>query len=35
MIGVYRGERRYRFDQLDVLPVKEFLRQLHRGDVFD
>lgn len=34
MIGVYRGSRAYHFDGVDVLPVTEFLRQLHRGEVF-
>jgi predicted AAA+ superfamily ATPase len=34
MIGVYTGERAYHFDGLDVLPVAEFLRQLHAGEVF-
>ena len=34
MIGVYTGARRYHFDGLDVLPLGEFLRQLHAGEVF-
>jgi predicted AAA+ superfamily ATPase len=34
MLGVYTGERAYAFDQLDVLPVRDFLRQLHQGSVF-
>ncbi len=34
LIGVYRGARRYRFDGLDVLPVGEFLEELHAGQVF-
>jgi uncharacterized protein len=34
MIGVYTGERQYRYDNLDVMPVAVFLRQLHGGDVF-
>jgi uncharacterized protein len=34
MIGVYRGSRRYRFGDLDVLPVEEFLSELHKGLVF-
>lgn len=34
MIGVYTGERAYAFGELDVLPARDFLRQLHRGDVF-
>jgi predicted AAA+ superfamily ATPase len=34
MIGVYTGPRPYRYDDLDVLPVEDFLRQLHEGQVF-
>jgi predicted AAA+ superfamily ATPase len=34
MIGVYRGTETLTFDRLDVLPVLEFLRQLHAGLVF-
>ena len=34
MLGVYSGTRSYHFDGVDVLPVQEFLRQLHRGEVF-
>ena len=34
MIGVYTGTRAYHFDGVDVLPVKEFLEQLHQGEVF-
>jgi predicted AAA+ superfamily ATPase len=34
MIGVYRGSRRYRFGDMDVLPVEEFLSELHEGLVF-
>ena len=34
MIGVYRGSRRYRFGDLDILPVEEFLNDLHAGLVF-
>ncbi len=34
MIGVYAGKRTYRFADLDILPVEEFLNQLHQGDVF-
>jgi len=34
MIGVYTGPRSYRYDDLDVLPVEDFLRQLHQGQVF-
>jgi len=33
-IGVYRGKRRYRFGEVDVLPVEEFLHELHAGGVF-
>ena len=34
MIGVYTGARSYHYDGVDVLPVKEFLEQLHHGQVF-
>ncbi|MBU4036048.1 MAG: ATP-binding protein, partial [Proteobacteria bacterium] len=34
MIGIYNGTRVYHYDGVDVLPVKEFLEQLHRGKVF-
>lgn len=34
MIGVYTGSRAWHFEGLDVLPVAEFLRQLHQGKVF-
>lgn len=34
MIGIYTGKQTYHFDGLDVLPVKDFLNQLHQGDVF-
>jgi predicted AAA+ superfamily ATPase len=34
MIGIYTGKRTYHFDGIDVLPVEEFLKRLHRGDVF-
>ena len=34
MIGVYTGERSYHFRGVDVLPVGQFLAQLHAGDIF-
>lgn len=34
MIGIYTGKRAYHFDGLDVLPVKNFLKRLHQGEVF-
>jgi predicted AAA+ superfamily ATPase len=34
MIGVYTGPRSYHYDGLDVLPVEDFLRQLHQGQVY-
>lgn len=34
MIGVYTGPRAYHFDGVDVLPVQQFLRALHAGEVF-
>jgi uncharacterized protein len=33
-IGVYRGTRAYRFDDVDVFPVEIFLRALHGGELF-
>lgn len=34
LYGVYTGERAYQFDDVQVLPVVEFLTTLHRGEVF-
>ncbi len=34
MIGVYLGQRTYHFDGVDVLPVEEFFKQLHSGEIF-
>ena len=34
MIGVYTGDRTYHYEGLDVLPIAEFLKQLHQGKVF-
>lgn len=34
MIGIYTGKRAYHFEGIDVLPVKDFLKRLHQGDVF-
>lgn len=34
MIGIYTGKRVYHFEGVDVLPVNEFLEQLHNGQVF-
>ena len=34
MIGVYCGNRGYRFGNVQVLPVKDFIRSLHSGQVF-
>ncbi|MEA3279993.1 MAG: AAA family ATPase [Thermodesulfobacteriota bacterium] len=34
MIGIYMGKRAYHFDGIDVLPLKDFLKRLHQGDVF-
>jgi predicted AAA+ superfamily ATPase len=33
-IGVYTGDRSLYFDDMQVLPVQEFLRQLHAGEIF-
>ena len=34
MYGIYTGPRIYRFNGLKVLPVLDFLRALHRGEIF-
>jgi len=34
MIGIYCGSRSYRFDDLQVWPVGEFVKALHAGEVF-
>ena len=34
MIGVYCGKRTYRFDNIEVLPVAEFLKAFFSGEVF-
>ena len=34
MIGVYCGDRRYRFGDLEVWPVKDFLKALYAGEIF-
>jgi hypothetical protein len=34
MIGVYCGKCTYRFDNIEVLPVAEFLKALFSGEVF-
>jgi len=34
MIGVYCGERRYRFGNIQVWPVKDFIQALYAGEVF-
>ena len=34
MIGVYTGTRAYHFDGLDVLPVEQFVAELHTGKIF-
>ena len=33
-IGIYRGNRRYEFDGVEVLPVEDFLKELWEGKVF-
>ena len=30
----YTGSRRYRFEDVEVIPLAEFLRELHQGSVF-
>jgi predicted AAA+ superfamily ATPase len=34
MIGIYCGEKTYRFGDVDVYPVEAFIRRLTAGDVF-
>jgi len=34
MIGVYCGEKRYRFGNLVVYPVKAFIEALYAGEIF-
>ncbi|MBI4223973.1 MAG: hypothetical protein HY609_03490, partial [Deltaproteobacteria bacterium] len=34
MIGVYCGKERYYFDDVEVYPVEDFLRELFDGKVF-
>jgi predicted AAA+ superfamily ATPase len=34
LIAVYAGTRPYHFASLDVLPVSEFLQDLHHGEIF-
>jgi len=34
MIGVYCGTETYHFDGVDVLPVMQFLKMLHGGEIF-
>jgi len=34
MIGVYCGPRPYRFDDVQVLPVGDFVKALFSGEVF-
>lgn len=34
MFGVYRGTRRYHTNGVDILPVEDFFRALHAGEVF-
>jgi hypothetical protein len=34
MIGVYCGQRSYRFGDIEVYPVKEFIRLLSAGEFF-
>ena len=34
MVGVYTGPRAYHFEGVDVLPVVDFLKALHQGEIF-
>lgn len=33
-IGIYTGERRYKFGNVEVYPVEDFLTELHKGNIF-
>jgi hypothetical protein len=34
MIGVYCGAKRYQFDNVTVIPVREFIDELYNGKIF-
>lgn len=34
MIGIYCGSKSYRFDELQVWPVEEFVKELHAGKIY-
>jgi predicted AAA+ superfamily ATPase len=34
LFGIYTGSRAYQFDNVQVLPIADFLTALHRGEVF-
>lgn len=34
MIGIYNGKEKYHFDGVDILPVIDFLEELHQGKIF-
>ena len=34
MNGIYMGTRSYHYDGIDILPVDDFIIQLHRGELF-
>jgi hypothetical protein len=34
VLGIYCGSRSYRFDDLQVWPVEEFVKALHVGKIF-
>ena len=34
MFGLYTGKRAYHFDGVEVLPVEDFFKRLHQGDIF-
>jgi len=34
MVGVYTGENYYKYDNVDVMPVRNFLEALHKGLIF-
>lgn len=34
LIGIYTGEKRYKFGNVEVYPVEDFLTELHQGKIF-
>jgi predicted AAA+ superfamily ATPase len=34
MVGIYTGQRTYYFNEINILPLKDFLDHLHHGEIF-